>query len=75
MGYSEYLTELRIRQAKKILRQNLSVREVAAAVGFQDAKYFSEIFVKRTGYVPSEYRRALLNGEISQEDCHETDKN
>lgn len=68
IGYNEYLTELRIRQAKKLLLQNVSISDIAVSVGFRDARYFSNIFQQKTGYTPSEYRRALLNGEISQED-------
>ncbi len=65
VGYSEYLTGLRISQAKRLLQSNMSVKEVGEAVGIRDTKYFREIFSKTTGYVPSEYRQAMLNGEIS----------
>ena len=67
IGYNEYLTELRIRQAKRMLVQNVSISDIAVSVGFRDARYFSNIFQQKTGYTPSEYRRALLNEEISQE--------
>jgi len=67
VGYNEYLTDLRIRQAKAILANNISIREVAASVGFRDVKYFSEVFCKRTGLMPSEYRRGLLTGTVKQD--------
>ena len=31
-------------------------------------KYFREMFYQKTGYMPSEYRRALLTGTIKQND-------
>lgn len=68
VGYNEYLTELRIKKAKQLLLQNVSVADIAAIVGFSDARYFGIIFHKKTGYTPSEYRRALLTGEVSQEE-------
>lgn len=68
IGYNEYLTELRIKQAKRMLVQNVSISDIAVSVGFRDARYFSNIFQQKTGYTPSEYRRALLNEEILQED-------
>lgn len=68
VGYNEYLTEQRIKKAKKMLRLNISVADIAVIVGFRDARYFSIIFHKKTGYTPSEYRRALLAGKISQDE-------
>lgn len=68
MSFSEYLTEIRIRKAKKLFGENMTVHDVAAAVGFCDTKYFSELFSKKTGYTPSEYKRALLKGEAVREE-------
>jgi len=73
IGYNEYLSELRVTKAKQLLKSNMAIRDVAVAVGFHDAKYFSDIFYKRTGYIPSEWRRALLAGKISEGDTYEED--
>lgn len=67
-GFNEYLIELRMEQAKKLLTQNLSIREVGEAVGFRDSRYFSDVFCKKTGYLPSQYRSALLRGQVSVEE-------
>ena len=57
---SEYLMELRMRNACTLLEQtNLSVQEVAAASGYPDPFYFSRIFRKNMGVAPSAYRSSL----------------
>lgn len=66
MCFNDYLTELRIDHAKACLAQNMPIKEIAAATGFRNVKYFSEMFYKKTGYMPSEYRRALLTGTLKQ---------
>ncbi len=58
-GYTflEYLTECRIEKAKSILRNtNVKVYQVAPLVGYQDPRYFTQVFKKITGKTPSEYR-------------------
>lgn len=67
IGFSEHLLNMRMKHAKQLLSENRKVREVAAAVGFRDVKYFSVAFEKYTGYLPSEYRHAVLRGEIPEE--------
>jgi two-component system response regulator YesN len=55
-GYSEYITEQKIAKAKRMLTEdNLKVYEVADALGFESAFYFSKVFKKVTGTSPSEY--------------------
>jgi AraC-like DNA-binding protein/ABC-type glycerol-3-phosphate transport system substrate-binding protein len=55
---SDYITQLRIDNAKRLLVENatLNVTEIARAVGYDDAFYFSRIFKKTTGTAPSQYR-------------------
>lgn len=56
---SEYLTQCRIDQAKRLLTQSEehSVKEISNAVGYDDPYYFSRIFKATTGLSPSEYRK------------------
>lgn len=57
-GFASYLADLRLRRAADLLtRTNLSVKEVAAAVGFGHASNFYRRFVDRFGVAPSDYRR------------------
>ncbi len=55
--FIEQLTDIRIEKAKKMLQTTcLKNYEVAEHVGYQDSRYFSQIFKKRVGVSPSEYR-------------------
>lgn len=54
VGFSEYLTEVRIRQAKRLLiTSDLRVSEVGERVGYQNMEYFSMLFKKNTGRRPA----------------------
>ncbi len=55
--FREYLTETRLEHARRLLRYSgLQVSEIAFSVGFNDANYFSNIFRKKYGISPREYR-------------------
>ncbi|ACT02845.1 helix-turn-helix domain-containing protein [Paenibacillus sp. JDR-2] len=57
--FIEHLTRIRISHAKKLLKQtHLRNYEVAERVGYQDSRYFSQIFKKKVGLSPSEFRDA-----------------
>ena len=43
---------------------DIRIAELAKQVGYPaDGQYFAKVFKKRTGMVPSEYRRTLTEGE------------
>ena len=46
-----------ILSAKSMLKDSISVREVAYALGFEEANHFSSFFLKHTGQTPSEFRK------------------
>ncbi len=55
----DYLTSLRIEEAKKMLLQtDMTVGEISDEVGFGDTSYFSKVFLKTVGISPSQYRRS-----------------
>ncbi|HQC53487.1 MAG TPA: helix-turn-helix transcriptional regulator, partial [Lentisphaeria bacterium] len=50
-----YLCQVRLRHAARLLQSGrMSIKNVAAAVGFQDQCYFSRYFRKHFGYPPSQ---------------------
>ncbi|KWX70543.1 response regulator transcription factor [Paenibacillus jilunlii] len=62
--FNDYLLELRIQEAKKLLRQSdLRMYEIAGRVGFQNADYFVTQFEKLEQISPSEYRNMLIAKE------------
>jgi two-component system response regulator YesN len=57
--FVDYLTELRINEAEKLLADSsMTVKDVAYAVGYQDPNYFSRIFKRITGRLPTERQKA-----------------
>ena len=56
----EYLTNLRINRAKKLLSATpyQSIESIAAGCGFSDTFYFSRVFKKQVGIAPRDYRKA-----------------
>ena len=55
-SFTEYLNRVRIEQAqKKLLTTHMRIYEVAEAVGFQNPKYFFQVFKQITGMRPREF--------------------
>jgi len=55
--FKEYLTEIRIKKAKELLRTtNLKSSEISFQIGYSDSHYFSYVFRKNTGLTPTEFR-------------------
>ena len=54
----QYMIYCRIEEAKRLLKQsNLSVREIASIIGYENPNYFNLLFKKLTGNPPGKYRR------------------
>ncbi|XEC96538.1 AraC family transcriptional regulator [Paenibacillus tarimensis] len=57
MTYRDYVHQIKMRHAMNFLSAYpAKISEVAAEVGYDDVKYFGQIFKKYTGQTPSEYR-------------------
>ena len=55
-----YITNLRISQAKRMIREgDLNFTQIAETVGYDSIYYFSSLFKKNTGKTLSEYARSL----------------
>lgn len=60
-NFTAYLTEYRIEEAKKLLRQPaISVKDIGVRVGYPDSNYFARVFRRMNGESPSEYRAKCL---------------
>jgi AraC-like DNA-binding protein len=53
-----YLTDVRIRRARRLLRSGEMPAEVAALCGFADQAHFTRHFKARTGVTPGQFRTA-----------------
>jgi two-component system, response regulator YesN len=57
MNFKQYLTEVRMKQAVKLLLQTeLMVYQIAEQVGYNNARQFSDMFKKHYGKLPQEFR-------------------
>ena len=57
-GFQEYLTQTRLLAAEELLREtNLTMSEIAELCGFSGSNYFGDVFRRRQGMAPTEYRR------------------
>jgi two-component system response regulator YesN len=63
-GFIDYITERRIERAEKFIRDSrMNIKEIAFAVGYQDPNYFSKIFKKALGMLPTQYAAEFRSGE------------
>jgi transcriptional regulator GlxA family with amidase domain len=54
-----YFLELKIKHACKLLDEsNISVKDVALQIGYDDPYYFSRLFKKIMGLSPTQYRQS-----------------
>ncbi len=58
-----YINKLRILRARELFRKcpDLSCKEIAYELGFENPSYFSRLYTKVDGQPPSNFRRYLLN--------------
>lgn len=56
-SFTEYVQNLRIKKSTELLTQtSLSIKEITEMVGYRDQKFFHELFRKKTGQTPLQYR-------------------
>ena len=66
MTYIEFVTELRIREAKRRLRDGEeSIQSILESVGYHDAASFHRKFKQLTGVTPLQYRNSARKSEQS----------
>lgn len=58
----KYIIEVRMAQARRMLKEeNYSIKEIAAALHYEDQLYFSRQFAKAAGMSPRKYRAETRN--------------
>jgi transcriptional regulator GlxA family with amidase domain len=62
VSIQQYLTQLRLAKAKRHLETSfLSIKEIAASVGFSSVTRFVACFKNFAGATPADYRKRFLN--------------
>ncbi len=57
-----YIKQLKINEAKDLLSNfSLNIYEIAYAIGYENALYFSKVFRQETGFTPTEYRKKFFS--------------
>lgn len=56
---ANYILDQRLKLAEELLRQGKTTRETSMKCGFSDPKYFSKVFKKHFGILPSAYNSSL----------------
>lgn len=64
--FTEYLTDLRIKNSIQLLQRNIPIDEIASKVGYGSSRHFGRIFKEVTGYTPTEYRINILKQETER---------
>lgn len=60
MTFNQYVTSYRMEKAKSLMSQKtLKIYEIAFKVGYEDVKYFSQVFKKVTGKTPKTFMDEL----------------
>ena len=61
MTYTEYVQNLRISEAERLLRStDLNIDDIASRVGYQNKGYFYKIFVEKNHVTPAKFRKDIL---------------
>lgn len=59
MSMQQYINNLKLSKAKELLcESDMTVKEIAEALGFQDEKYFMKLFKRMEDTTPKQYRNA-----------------
>ncbi len=63
--FSDYLLDLRMTEAKRLLVESDSrIYEIATRIGYRDSRYFDRVFKKTAGISPDAYRRLARCGQV-----------
>ena len=55
----EYINQVKVRRAQRLLSEGMNVTDAAMAMGFNTPNYFSVVFRKFAGMTPTEYVKGI----------------
>jgi len=67
VGILEYISQLRLEYAKKLLAEGATVREAALQIGYFDTQPLVRIFRQMEGITPREYRQSQQKNKLETE--------
>ncbi|WP_293886673.1 MULTISPECIES: hybrid sensor histidine kinase/response regulator transcription factor [unclassified Sphingobacterium] len=56
---NEYIIERRLKKAKSLIAEGLTINEIFSSVGFSSASYFASAFKRKYGQSPSAFKKEL----------------
>ena len=62
MSFKQYVLSRRIDLAKKkIIEESSNIVTIGNEIGIPNSSYFTQVFKKITGYLPSDYKKEMIN--------------
>ena len=65
----DYILSVRLLEAKRCLMENRSVKEAAVQCGFRDPYVFSKLFLQKTDFNPSEWKKIALQNLLTHQNA------
>ncbi|WDV46688.1 response regulator [Clostridiaceae bacterium M8S5] len=63
-SFTDYVNKIKVDKAIKLIKNtDMSLREIAEKIGYEDISYFTVIFKKYAGEIPSVYRKRIIDKE------------
>lgn len=73
--FIEYVTRQRMETAKTLLAEtHKSIARIAKEAGYAERRYFTKVFIKYTGFSPTEYRLAKQGGGLAAAEEEQEDE-
>lgn len=73
--FNNYLTDLRIEKACQLMKEGVSICRAAEMVGYDNSRYFSRVFCKVKGCIPSRYREEGAADPLPEGDSRKEEQN
>lgn len=64
VNFHQYITNMRIENAKRLLDDGCDIRDIPALVGFKTRDHFTKTFKKLVNFTPKEYLQTKKGGKI-----------